>query len=166
MTNQQLRRDLAVHVFLLFFIPSLDKNTSIACGGANFSGVKKQKNGEQRHVNNYTVRGRGSTCLEARANSHCLGSGKANFRLPAFVFCLLSQVDYYNATGGRWEPLIERVVAQGDREIVRQATKGSAAWGEVGAVPDGGGGGLEDDGEGEMSSVVRLSCFEEDVKVC
>eukprot|EP00904_Undaria_pinnatifida_P007949 jgi/Undpi1/4284/HiC_scaffold_17.g07650.m1 len=65
-----------------------------------------------------------------------------------------AQVDYYNATAGRWEPLLERVVAKGDREVV---TRRAIADGEG----EGGGGGRE----GRTSSIARLSCFEEDVKV-
>lgn len=84
-----------------------------------------------------------------------------------------AQVDYYNATGGRWEPLLERVVAQGDREIVTR--RPAPVLAESGAGIDLGGGVEADDGEaisdgwgqaqGETCSVVRLSCFEEDVKV-
>lgn len=68
-------------------------------------------------------------------------------------------MDYYNATGGRWEPLLERVVAQGDREIVTRNGRGMFAEG-TGDDHD-----EENDGGGVTSSVVRLSCFEEDVKV-
>lgn len=77
---------------------------------------------------------------------------------------LATQVDYYNATGGRWEPLLERVVAQGDRAIVTRRRVAAQDPNIVtGAV--GGGQGEEGEGEGETCSVVRLSCFEEDVKV-
>ena len=79
-------------------------------------------------------------------------------------------MDYYNATGGRWEPLLERVVAQGDREIVNRRRPpllgGSGIRGVGGGEAGAGGGyGQGEDGEGETFSVVRLSCFEEDVKV-
>lgn len=73
-------------------------------------------------------------------------------------------MDYYHATGGRWEPLLERVVVKGDREIVkRTATRDRESWvfGMKGEVDDF----IAGNGEGELSSVVRLSCFEEDVKV-
>ena len=80
-----------------------------------------------------------------------------------------TQVDYYNATGGRWEPLLERVVAQGDREIVSRRPPPSLGGPVTCSLGGGlvGAGGYEegDEGEGETCSVVRLSCFEEDVKV-
>lgn len=76
-------------------------------------------------------------------------------------------MDYYNATGGRWEPLLERVVAQGDREIVNRRPPpllGDPATRRLGGrVVEAGG--YEEEEEGETCSVVRLSCFEEDVKV-
>lgn len=97
---------------------------------------------------------------------NCLILETSNLIILVLLLASFSQVDYYNATGGRWEPLLERVVAQGDREIVRHATKGPAVWGEVGGRGLGGGVEGVGEGEGEMSSVVRLSCFEEDVKVC
>lgn len=73
-------------------------------------------------------------------------------------------MDYYHGTGGRWEPLLERVVVKGDREIVKRTpARGREAWtfGVDGEVDDF----IASNGEGELSSVVRLSCFEEDVKV-
>lgn len=79
------------------------------------------------------------------------------YRLPFEV-----QVDYYNATAGRWEPLLERFVAQGDREIVKRATRGPEACAAGGGV---GQSGVEETEDGEICSVVRLSCSEEDVKV-
>ena len=73
---------------------------------------------------------------------------------PSWYETIWAQVDYYNATAGRWEPLLERVVAQGDREVATRPV-----------VTDGEGEGLEGGGEGRTSSITRLSCFEEDVKV-
>lgn len=72
----------------------------------------------------------------------------------------VQQVDYYNASGGRWEPFLERVVAQGVREIVaRRAYQVPEAWGGVTGI------GSAAEAGGDTSSVVRLSCSEEDVKV-
>lgn len=78
-------------------------------------------------------------------------------------------MDYYNATGGRWEPLLERVVAQGDREIANRRPPpllgGPATRTLGGKVVEAGGFEEEREDDGETCSVVRLSCFEEDVKV-
>lgn len=75
-------------------------------------------------------------------------------------------MDYYNATGGRWEPLLERVVAQGDRAIVTRRRVAAQDPNTVaGALGMGQGEAGEGGGQGETCSVVRLSCFEEDVKV-
>lgn len=61
-------------------------------------------------------------------------------------------------------------MAQGDREIVNRRPPpllgGPAARSLGGRVVEAGGGHEEgNEGEGETCSVVRLSCFEEDVKV-
>lgn len=67
--------------------------------------------------------------------------------MPAL--CFVAQVDYYNATGGRWEPLLEKVVAKGDREVAVLSKAGKEEGNE----------------EDETRSVVRLSCAEEEFKV-
>lgn len=58
-------------------------------------------------------------------------------------------MDYYNATGGRWEPLLEKVIAKGHREVAVLSKAGKEEGNE----------------EDETRSVVRLSCAEEELKV-
>lgn len=58
-------------------------------------------------------------------------------------------MDYYNATGGRWEPFLEKVVAKGDRLVVVRSRVSKEGRHE---------------GD-ETRSVMRLSCVEEELKV-